>query len=198
MGYILDEKYNSLDRLGKWDEETQSVIKQRIANELGDVLSYEFLSEREGEILEMIVNTLVPQEKYSADKNRQVKISAAIDRELLKNPRGVRYGDNPWPPEFYRQGLSEFEKKGREIFGKPVEDFSQLQLDEYISKIFSRNSDDFLRRFLKKVFSDAAVVYYSHPSSWNEIGFPGPAYPEGYAYLDCGEKDNWEPTYEKK
>jgi hypothetical protein len=26
----------------------------------------------------------------------------------------------------------------------------------------------------------ACTAFYSHPSAWNEIGFPGPAYPRGY------------------
>ena len=26
----------------------------------------------------------------------------------------------------------------------------------------------------------ACTAFYAHPSAWNEIGFPGPAYPRGY------------------
>jgi hypothetical protein len=26
----------------------------------------------------------------------------------------------------------------------------------------------------------ACTAFYSHPSAWEEIGFPGPAYPRGY------------------
>ena len=26
----------------------------------------------------------------------------------------------------------------------------------------------------------ACTAFYSHPWAWNEIGFPGPAYPRGY------------------
>ena len=26
----------------------------------------------------------------------------------------------------------------------------------------------------------ACTAFYSHPLAWNEIGFPGPAYPRGY------------------
>jgi len=28
----------------------------------------------------------------------------------------------------------------------------------------------------------ACAVFYSHPRVWNEIGFPGPAYPYGYKH----------------
>ena len=47
MKYILDKKYDTLERIGKWDKETQKVIEKRIANELGDDLSCKFLTGRE-------------------------------------------------------------------------------------------------------------------------------------------------------
>ena len=44
---------------------------------------------------------------------------------------------------------------------------------------------------------DICEAYYSHPWAWNEIGFPGPAYPRGYArfgspHLRHGETETWE------
>ena len=35
----------------------------------------------------------------------------------------------------------------------------------------------------------ACTAFYAHPSAWNEIGFPGPAYPRGYknAGIDARE-----------
>ena len=35
-------------------------------------------------------------------------------------------------------------------------------------------------------------AFYSHPWSWNEIGFGGPAYPRGYARLGIGQREWWE------
>jgi hypothetical protein len=194
MNCDLDKSYNSLDRIEKWDPETQKIVKKRIADETGDVLSYEFLTDREGEILELLAGALIPQKR---DKS-YVKISDTIDRDLAEDRKGVRYGANPWPREFYRKGLADFEEQARKKFGKPVEDFSQSQLENYIAEIFGGKMSDFLRRFLKRVLSDATATYYSHPASWNKIGFPGPAYPEGYFSLDCGEKEDWEPLYKRK
>lgn len=194
MTHQLDKNYNSLDRIEKWDPETKRVIKQRIAKELGDSLSYEFLTGREGEILEFIVDALMPQEK----NNKYIKIPEIIDFNLAKNIKGVRYGKNPWPRKFYQTGLADFATQAKEIFGKPIEDFSATQIEKYISDIFERNPDDFLRRFAWKILSDATAIYFSHPASWSEIGFPGPAFPEGYPFLDCTDIEDWEPDYEKK
>lgn len=194
MPYNLDPNYNSLDRTGHWDRETQSVIKKRLAEETGESLAYEFLTEREAEILELLVDTLVPQEKDSGF----VRVAQSIDRDLAGDIKGVRYGKNPWPQDFYRQGLAAIEKFSKDEFGKPVEDFSQTQLQKLAEKIFSLPVENFLHRFLQRVLSDATAIYFSHPVSWNRIGFPGPAFPEGYPFLDCGEKEKWEPTYEKE
>lgn len=194
MTYKLDKNYDSLGRLEKWDTETQRIIKQRIANELGDVLSYEFLTPREGEILEILVDTFIPQDR----NGKYVKVSEIIDRDLKKEVKGVRYGENPWPREFYRRGLAETEVFVKKTYGKPLEDFSSSQTENMLGKIFDFEPGNFLRRFLKKVLADATAIYYSHPASWNSIGFPGPAYPDGYPYLDCREKEDWEPRYAKK
>jgi hypothetical protein len=35
-------------------------------------------------------------------------------------------------------------------------------------------------------------AFYSHPWSWNEIGFGGPAYPRGYARIGAGQREHWE------
>ncbi len=40
---------------------------------------------------------------------------------------------------------------------------------------------------------EIAGVYYAHPYAWEEIGFGGPAYPRGYAALNHGASELWEP-----
>ena len=38
----------------------------------------------------------------------------------------------------------------------------------------------------------ACTAFYSHPWAWNEIGFPGPAYPRGYLNLGINARERWE------
>lgn len=40
----------------------------------------------------------------------------------------------------------------------------------------------------------ACTPFYSHPWAWNEIGFPGPAYPQGYLNPGINSRDRWEMT----
>lgn len=38
----------------------------------------------------------------------------------------------------------------------------------------------------------ACAVFYSHPRVWNEIGFPGPAYPRGYGHPGVDARERFE------
>ena len=38
----------------------------------------------------------------------------------------------------------------------------------------------------------ACTAFYSHPWAWNEIGFPGPAYPRGYLNPGVDSRERWE------
>ena len=38
----------------------------------------------------------------------------------------------------------------------------------------------------------ACTAFYSHPWAWNEIGFPGPAYPRGYLNLGVDAREKYE------
>jgi len=38
----------------------------------------------------------------------------------------------------------------------------------------------------------ACTAFYSHPWAWNEMGWPGPAYPRGYISVGVGSIDTWE------
>ena len=39
---------------------------------------------------------------------------------------------------------------------------------------------------------DLVEAFYSHPWTWNEIGFGGPAYPRGYMALGVDFHEPWE------
>ncbi|MFA6973528.1 MAG: gluconate 2-dehydrogenase subunit 3 family protein [Parcubacteria group bacterium] len=191
MGKRLDKNYNSLDRLEKWDEGTQAEIKKRLQDEVGLDLQYKFLNEQEGHMLELLVDVLVPQEK----NEQYIKISEAIDRQLASGEKGVRYGTDPWPQEFYQQGLAEVGKESEKFFGKTIEKLNGEELTAMLESLMARDPDDFLHRFMGRILADAVKIYYSHPKAWSEIGFPGPAFPSGYAHLECDKAHDWEPKY---
>ena len=42
------------------------------------------------------------------------------------------------------------------------------------------------------VTGHAVETFWSHPWAWNEMGFPGPAYPRGYLRLGEGQREPYE------
>lgn len=193
MSYRLSKNYNPLERLEKWDKQTQVLMKKRMDEEVRGDFVFRYLSATEGEILTGITNILIPQK----DKTHYVKIAEIIDGGLSDKKTGVRFGKNPWFGEFYHSGLSAMSERVQEKYAKPLGEINNQELIDLVTEIMDGDNADFLQRFLRQVLSDSINIYFSHPVFWSEIGFPGPAYPEGYAHLDCGEKEDWEPVYEK-
>ncbi len=46
--------------------------------------------------------------------------------------------------------------------------------------------------FKERMVHDIVAAYYAHPTSWNEIGFGGPASPRGYVRMGFNKRDPWE------
>lgn len=188
MAYYIDKKYDSLNRLKNWDGDTQKLIKERLEKETGSELHFNFLSSKEGDLLRTITDCLICQ---PAD-GRYVKIAEIIDNSLSGKRKGVRYKNNPWKDEFYKQGLKDFAAAYENNY--KTNNLTPERAEKLTYEIFN-TSNAFLKKFLRQVLTDSIYIYYSHPISWNKIGFPGPAYPEGYPYVECLKKEEWEPDY---
>jgi hypothetical protein len=195
MEYIIDNKYNSLDRFEAWDEETQKIIKKRTAQEIGNNMKFLFLTKKEGGALKALADVLIEQ----AAGDQYVKIAELIDRGLSSKKEGVRYLPGPWKGKSYKDGLAKADKEFKNFSGRSLAGSKKSEAAEFISMVLADKKNNFsMAGFILRVLADSAAVYYSHPVSWNKIGFPGPAYPEGYAYLDCKEAEDWEPQYYEK
>jgi hypothetical protein len=97
--------------------------------------------------------------------------------------RGDRKAGVPAAPELLRQGLAALGAIG--FAG--LDDTAQ---DALIGRLRRGEADDELR-FEAKEFIDRLLVlacagYLAHPDTWERIGFNGPAYPEGYAWISRG------------
>lgn len=180
----LDKGYDPLGRSEAWDDVTREVIHVRMETEAGNAKPLVFLSEEEGSLLREIIAALLG----SVGK---VDIAGAIDKSLADEKTKVKYGNDPWPREYYRQGLFAVRQAlAREAGGTELAVLADEALDD--------KRDPVLRGFFKRVLHDATAIFYSHPAAWAEIGFPGPSYPEGYRHLACDKKYSWEPDYDVK
>jgi hypothetical protein len=94
--------------------------------------------------------------------------------------RGDRAPGVPPTPQLLRQGL---EALARRHFATMPES----EQDSLIGHMRRGEADAGLglpaKEFVDKLLLLALAGYLSHPDTWERIGFNGPAYPEGYAWI---------------
>jgi hypothetical protein len=94
--------------------------------------------------------------------------------------RGDRAPGLPSALELLRQGLEALAARG----------FAALadnEQDALIRRMRRGEADEELglsaKEFIDRLLVKALAGYLAHPTTWNRIGFNGPAYPEGYAWI---------------
>ena len=113
-----------------------------------------------------------------------VDLTAFVDTHA-DNPlgRGDRAPGLPPRAELLRTGLEALGRRG----------FAALTTDEQdalVRRMRRGEADDELglpaQEFVDRLLVTALAGYLAHPSTWERIGFMGPAYPEGYAWISRG------------
>ena len=95
--------------------------------------------------------------------------------------RGDRSPGLPPVPELFRLGLGAIRDVG---FARlPAE-----EQDRLIARMRRGQADDELglpaKEFVDRLLVKAVAGYLAHPDTWERIGFNGPAYPNGYAWIN--------------
>jgi hypothetical protein len=90
----------------------------------------------------------------------------------------------PSEPELYAAGLNAL---GRAGFATSNEADQHALID----RMRHGHADDELgvpaKDFIDRLLDKALAGYLAHPDTWARIGFTGPAYPEGYAWIGPAE-----------
>jgi hypothetical protein len=183
--------FDVLDSVKKWDDVTAGVVLARLAPP-GEPA---FFTPHEVGIAAPLLDLLLAQ-----DVQPRVPVVALIDARLgAGETDGWHYDDLPEDGQAWRDSLAFLEDDALEQFHGRA--FAHLISDEQASVIQAVQdlaSDD-------KPWHDwsathvwslwtryACTAFYSHPWAWNEIGFPGPAYPRGYLNPGVNARDRWE------
>jgi hypothetical protein len=97
--------------------------------------------------------------------------------------RGDRKPGLPPVPDLLRKGLSALVSRG----------FATLDMtaqDALIGRMRRGEADEDLsfeaKEFIDRLLVLACAGYLAHPDGWERIGFNGPAYPDGYAWISKG------------
>jgi hypothetical protein len=181
--------FDVLETADHWDDLTREVVLARVL----DVPPIRFFDRDEVLQLDPLLDHLTGQ----VDEEPKVPVLAFVDEKLWSGiGDGYRYFDMPDDRTTWRtvaRGLAE-------------SSFATLSSHEQNDvchrfahgKLHGRAWAELnVSRAFSIVMRDACEAFYAHPWAWNEIGFPGPAYPRGYSrfgspHLRNGETETWE------
>lgn len=198
----MHDRYPGYDVLRKrdtpsWNDASRSVIDARLA--IAD--TPQFLGAEEWQTLRAICDRIVPQ----PEDRPPVPIAALVDRKLASDQRdGYRQASLPPLREAWRRGLAALDADSLERHQRRFHMLTADLQDELLTAMQDGKLDGPAWQgmpagqfFSERVTHDILAAYYSHPTSWNELGFGGPASPRGYVRMYFDRRDPWEAVEAK-
>jgi gluconate 2-dehydrogenase subunit 3-like protein len=188
--------FDVLEQSDHWDEQTRKVVLDRVEN----VPPIRFFDVREATALDVLCNHLTGQ----VGEEPKLPVLAYVDEKLHDGKRdGYRYFDLPDDGETWRRVARGLDDEARKLGTESYALLSDHDQDELCHRFAKAElfggvwATLNVSRAFAVVLRDVCEAYYSHPWAWNEIGFPGPAYPRGYSrfgspHLRDGETETWE------
>lgn len=175
-----------------WDETTRRVVDARLATRREPT----FLDDAAWRTLDALCGRVVPQ---PADRP-PVPVAAIVDARLQHDQRdGYRDARLPSTRAAWQRGLAALDAESQARYNML---FHQIDCGEQDALITKMQKGELTHAawgdmppqlfFADRVLHDICGAYYSHPASWSEIGFGGPASPRGYVRLVAGRRDPWE------
>jgi hypothetical protein len=115
----------------------------------------------------------------------RVPVLEMIDARLAEfQTDGWRYAELPEDGQAWKQSLRAIDTDACTEHGHGFAACDGPQQQKLIQAVQDRQADDWHGLRADRIWSlwtrYACTAFYSHPWAWNEIGFPGPAYPRGY------------------
>jgi Gluconate 2-dehydrogenase subunit 3 len=188
-----DGRFPGLDtaaQAGHWDPVTAGVVLARlqIPQELG------FFTAAEEAAATALCDQLLGQAGGGA---RRIPVVVLIDTWLARmETDGWRYADMPEDAQAWRDTLRYLDEDAQAMFGREFAQCSAEDQRTLIQTVQDTGSKDWHELNAAHVWSlwtrYACTAFYSHPRVWDEIGFPGPAYPRGYKHAGMDAREPFE------
>jgi hypothetical protein len=184
--------FDVLDSVDAWDDVTAGVVLARLA--LPGELA--FFTPTEVAIAGPLLDLLLAQ-----DAEPRVPVLALIDERLaVGETDGWHYDELPEDGVAWRASLAYLDDDARAHHsGRTFAELIDDERADVIQAVQDRVHDkatwhDWPAEHVWSLWTRyACTAFYSHPWAWNEIGFPGPAYPRGYVNPGINSRDRWEP-----
>jgi hypothetical protein len=180
--------FDVLDEVDRWDAVTAGVVLARLTP--SPELS--FFTGVEQATAEALCDQLLAQH----DEPR-VPVAALIDVRLATGETdGWHYADMPEDGDAWRQTLAFLDDDATARYGHSFGELAKHEPAGIVQAVQDLRSQPWHGLPANQVWSlwtrYACTAFYSHPWAWNEIGFPGPAYPRGYKNLGLDRREPFE------
>jgi choline dehydrogenase-like flavoprotein len=197
----LAERYPGYDVLAKrdspsWNEQTRRVIEERLAL---DPDSHAFFTDSEWPTVLAVCARVLGRQPGDEGK---APIGSMLDTMLAQDARdGYRTAQLPPQREAWRRGLQALDAEAVVRHDRRFHELAAAAQAEILELCQQGQLRDCAwgdmppaEFFTKRLLHDIVGSYYAHPTSWNEIGFGGPASPRGYVRLNYDRRDPWEAS----
>jgi hypothetical protein len=183
--------FDVLDSVKAWDDVTAGTVLGRLA--LPGELA--FFTPDQVSIAAPLLDLLLAQ-----DGDPRIPVLALIDQRLaVGETDGWHYDDLPEDAQAWRDTLAALDADARTTHSGrgfaalvPSEQGALVQAVQDLAGSEERWHDWPAEQVWSLWTRYACTAFYSHPWAWNEIGFPGPAYPRGYLNPGVGSRERWE------
>jgi hypothetical protein len=183
--------FDVLDSVDDWDDVTAGVVLGRLAHP-SDLA---FFAPHEVSVAAPLLDLLLAQ-----DGEPRVPVLELLDARLaVGETDGWHHDDLPEDGDAWRHTLAWLDEDARAEFdGSGFADLDTRRQAALVQGVQEHSSagESWHGVSAEHVWSlwtrYACTAFYSHPWAWNEIGFPGPAYPRGYVNLAVGGREHWE------
>lgn len=170
--------FDVLAQVDAWDDVTAGAVLARLSHPTG----LSFFTPAEVAVAAPLLDLLLAQ-----DGEPRVPVLELIDERLaVGETDGWHYDGMPQDSDAWRQTLAALDQDARNRFGAGFADLGPTQQAVLVQAVKDQNGDwhGFQSWHVWSLWTRyACTAFYSHPWAWNEIGFPGPAYPRGYLNL---------------
>ncbi len=180
--------FDVLDQVDHWDAVTAGVVLARLTP--SPELS--FFTGVEQATAEALCDQLLAQH----DEPR-VPVAALIDVRLATGETdGWHYADMPEDSDAWRQTLAFLDDDATRRYSVSFGELTKAQQAGVVAAIQNLDTQKWHDLPANQVWSlwtrYACTAFYSHPWAWNEMGFPGPAYPRGYKNMGLDRREPFE------
>jgi hypothetical protein len=159
-----------------WDQVTADLVTARLSPPSG----LAFFTAAEAACAGILLNLLTGQQD-----NQEISVLHMVDARLAAGETdGWRYCDMPEDGQAWRDTLAYLDEDAAARCGTTFADApedDQLALIQAVQDLAAKDWHELNAAHVWSLWTRyACTALYAHPLAWNEIGFPGPAYPRGY------------------